>query len=165
MKRRIAIILLWLLVFGCVTVPKSNPLNISSLSSFEAQGLSLRLPSGFKKFTEERAVLFRPEPPVRPSPGVLVMCEEGTKPEVLLNRAYQKVATKMGGVPLYIKGTIAGREVRGLQDQLATHLIWLYVIPEGKVVWLLQIIAPIEWTDEQALAFHDVVCKNIEIEK
>ncbi len=162
MKRALAVCLFAALA-ACVTVPRANPRDFSSLKEFEAGGLKLKLPSGFKRFAEGNAVMFRPEPPVRPSPGVEVVRDENLAPSMALGRAYDKISTKMGGFPVPIKAKIAGRDVNGLHDQLVTHFIWVYVIPGDKVVWTLEIAVPVEWTDDQAVSFHDMVLANVRL--
>jgi hypothetical protein len=148
---------------ACVSVPRANPLDFSSTDEYNVGGLTLRLPHGFKKFDEKGAELFRPEPPIRPSPGVLVLREDKTTPDAAFNRAYQKIYTAMGGMPLAIQVRIDGRLVPGLHDQLSTHFIWIYVIPGAKAVWTLQIAAPVEWTDAQVLSFHDQIVGSVHL--
>lgn len=163
MRRASAILIVMLLFFGgCVTMPKPNPTDFTKLKSYTAAGLNFRLPKSFKQFEEQGAALFRPEPPVRPSPGVLVKLEKTKDDMAALEAAYRKVTEKMGGLPVAIRKTIAGRETLGLHDQLITHFIWIYAVKgnDGQVR-ILQIIAPVQWTDEQVLAFHDLVIQNV----
>jgi hypothetical protein len=148
---------------ACSLTPRFNPANFGDLRDFDADGLKLRLPAAFKRFAEDDAVLFRPEPPVRPSPGVLVKREDGGNTDKALAAAYQKIVGKMGGAPLAIRGTIGGREAKGWHDQLVTHFLWIYATTDGQSTWLLQILAPVEWTDDQALAFHDLVCRDVKL--
>lgn len=163
MRRQAAILLAWLLLLGgCVTMAKPDLTDFSSLRGYEAAGVNLRLPKYFKRFEENGAFLFRPEPPVRPSPGVLVKPEKTKDNMAALEAAYNKVTEKMGGMPVVIRRSIAGRETPGLQDQLITHFIWIYALKGANgQVRILQIIAPVQWTDEQVLAFHDLVVQNL----
>lgn len=163
MARKLWPALLLFLVAACVTARPSNDVDFSHTKTVRADGLKLRVPASFRKFTENDAVLFRPDPPVRPSPGVLVRRETADDVYRVLDAALLKVRDKMGGAPLLIKRNIAGRETLGLHDELVTHFIWIYAIESDGTIWTLQIVAPLSWTDEQALAFHDLVCDNLRI--
>jgi hypothetical protein len=154
------LLLLGALVAACVSASRPNALDFSSLKTFDVEGFKLKLPSYFKQFEESGAALFRSEPPVRPSPGVLVKRDAGAKASTALQQAAYKIQTQMGGAPLAVRGKVGGKDAVGLQDQLMTHFIWIYVVEAAGAAWTVQIIAPVEWTDEQALAFHDLVCQN-----
>ncbi len=161
--KQIVVITLLLFLAGCVSTKAPDSADMSRAKTVTADGLKLRVPRHFKKFEENGVVLLRPEPPVRPSPGVLIKRETTTDPYVVLDRAMHKIRTKMGGAPLAITTTIAGRQCMGITDELPTHFIWLYAIPGEGVIWTLQVIAPIQWTDAQALALHDMVVGSVRL--
>lgn len=164
MKRPVFFILALLLAGGCVSVPRTNPIDSSRYKAVEAVGLHLRLPANFKRFTENEAVVFRPEPPERPSAGVLIKPETGENVETILNRAYLDLTQKMDAAPLVVEYEIAGARRVGLHDEMATHFVWVYVLKDEARCWSIQIVAPIDWTDEQVIAFHDLVLGSVTIE-
>ena len=159
----IGLLLAWLLVAGCVTVSAPDATDLSSTKVVNVDGLKFKIPRYYKKFNENGASVFRPEPPVRPSPGVLVFQEETADSTALLGRAMLKVRDKMSGNPLAIKATIDGRECLGLTDELLTHFIRIYVVEGKDAIWLLQIVAPLTWSDAQAIALHDMVVESVRI--
>jgi hypothetical protein len=160
--RKAAIAFLLLIVgAACVTAQRPADNDFSHLKVHDALGLKLRLPGAFKRFEEAPAVAFRPDPPTRTSPGVLVLRYTGRTPTQILDEAFIKVRDKMGGEPLPVRGVVGGREVMGIHAELFTHLIWIYAIPAGGAVYLLQIAAPVTWNDETVLAFHDLVCRGV----
>ncbi|HPQ68476.1 MAG TPA: hypothetical protein PKW95_05075 [bacterium] len=155
------LIVLALLCAGCTTVTRPDPTDFSGTKRHEAFGLSLTLPKAFKRFDEGTAVAFRPDPPSRTSPGVLVQRHDNADAMRVLDAAYRKIATQMSGLPEPIQGRVGEQEVMGIYSELVTHLIWIYAPVRGDTVWTLQIIVPVDWTDETALAFHDFVCQNV----
>ncbi|HPM75555.1 MAG TPA: hypothetical protein PK961_00590 [bacterium] len=155
------LVVLALLCVGCAAVTRPDPSDLSSTTRHEAFGLSLTLPKAFKRFNEGSSVAFRPDPPSRTSPGVLVQRHDGADAVRVLDAAYRKIATQMSGLPEPIRGRVGGQDVMGIYSELVTHLIWIYAPSQGDTVWTLQIIVPVDWTDETALAFHDFVCRNV----
>jgi hypothetical protein len=161
MMRHILIAALAFFVIGCVTVPKPDSTDFSSLRTVTVDGLKLRVPRTFERFNENGAALFRPEPPVRPSPGLLIKRAKTTNRDRVLEEAARKVYDKMGGDPLAVTVKIGERETRGITAELPTHFIWIYVIEGTDAMWTMQIIAPIEWSDELALRFHDTIASGV----
>lgn len=164
MSRTFICLFLLVSLVGCVTVPRPDATDFNRMVDYEALGLTLKLPFGFTRFNEPPAVAFRPDPPTRTSPGVLIIRYQDRTPARVLRDAKHKVLHEMYGDPLVVRGDLAGREVAGIHAELITHFIWLYVLSGEDCVWLVQIIAPVTWPDEQVISFHDMVCNHIHIQ-
>lgn len=163
MKRAAILLLTLLLAGGCVSVPHTNPTDPSRYKTVEAAGLHFRLPDNFKRFTENDTVIFRPEPPERPSAGVLIKRETTGDAEEILARAYYDLTHKMDAAPLLVEYEIAGAKRLGLHDEMATHFVWVYIVENGDRRWSIQLLAPVNWSDDQVLAFHDLVLGEVTV--
>ncbi len=160
--RRLTVLLFCLaLGVACVSVQRPADDDFSRLKTFEAFRLKLRLPAAFVRFEEPPSVSFRPDPPSRTSPGVQVLQYTDRSVTRVLEESYAKVRDRMSGEPLPVRGVVGGREVMGVYSELVTHLIWIYVFEAGGAVYLVHIAAPVTWTDEKILEFHDLVCRNV----
>jgi len=157
-----AIVLVLVLIGGaCVSMQRPADDDFTRLKEFEALGLKLRLPAAFVRFDEPPSVAFRPDPPTRTSPGILVLRSTSKTVEQMLDEAFVKVRDQMSGEPLPVRGIVGGRRVMGIHAELITHLIWIYAFNAGGAVYLLQIAAPVTWSDETILQFHDLVCRGV----
>ena len=153
-----------LLALGaCVTAKPLAPTDFSATTTVSAEGLSLQLPKGYVRFTEGDAVFFRPDPPQRPSPGVMVWRQNNKKVMTVLDMAWMRVREKMSGEPEPIQNTMAGRKVLGFYSELSTHFIWIYALENKNTVWAIQIAAPVSWPDDKVLKFHDLVVGHVTI--
>jgi len=162
MRRGLAVLLL-LALTGCVGATTLRSDDFSRLTEHDVYGLTIKLPASMKRFDEGGTVAFRPDPPSRTSPGVLVLHRRGGDVDRILRQIYTKVENQMSGEPIYVRVVIAGREVKGVYAELVTHFVWIYLIKEGRDLWTLQMAAPLDWTDETALEFHDLICENVRI--
>ena len=165
MRNRILVLLLTVLACACVTTPATNNVDFTSLRSEEVLGLKMKLPRSMKRFNEDGFVAFRPDPPTRTSPGILVLRQNGDRVEAQLRAIYIKVEEQMSGEPIFVHTQVGQRTVRGVYAELVTHFVWMYIFTQGNATYTLQIVAPLDWTDEDALSFHDIICQNVTLEK